>query len=165
MEDVGGRTACGALRRSPTARWKDVCAQHTARPARLAEGEGIRRQLRRRVRAQECGRSVRGTGCNGREPRELTRDLDPLRTDVDLIAMMVRLRAAFAPTDPKSHTTARTEKKARSLDSGLIDQIPPGLLRLRSGPKCAFCLQIVSGCTTMVNQSVSRIRGRGGNGF
>jgi hypothetical protein len=90
---------------------------------------------RRRVRAQECGRSVRGTGCNGREPRELTRDLDPLRTDVDLIAMMVRLRAAFAPTDPKSRTTARTEKMAHSLDSGLIDQIPPGLLRLRSGRK------------------------------
>jgi hypothetical protein len=60
-----------------------------------------------------------------------------LRTDVDLIAMMVRLRGRLhqLTSEPKSRMTARTEKKARSRDTGLIDQIPPGCLRLRSGRK------------------------------
>lgn len=35
----------------------------------------------------------------GQELREMTRDLDLLRADVDVIAMIVRLRGAFAPTD------------------------------------------------------------------
>jgi hypothetical protein len=35
----------------------------------------------------------------------------------------------------KSRMTARTEKKARSRDAGLIDQIPPGRSRLRAGRK------------------------------
>ena len=38
-------------------------------------------------------------GRKGQDLREMTRDLELLKTDVDLIAMMVRLRGAFAPTD------------------------------------------------------------------
>src|SRR5437660_10826985 len=38
-------------------------------------------------------------GRKGQEVREMTRDVDLVRTDVDLIAMIVRLRGAFAPTE------------------------------------------------------------------
>jgi hypothetical protein len=38
-------------------------------------------------------------GRKGQELREMTRDLDLLKTDVDLIAIIIRLRGAFAPAD------------------------------------------------------------------
>jgi hypothetical protein len=50
-------------------------------------------------------------GRKGQELRELTRDLDLLRTDVDLIAMIVRLRGAFAPTDVRSEETHDSENR------------------------------------------------------
>jgi hypothetical protein len=50
-------------------------------------------------------------GRKGQELRELTRDLDLLRTDVDLIAMMVRLRGAFAPTDVRIEEPRDSENR------------------------------------------------------
>jgi hypothetical protein len=41
-------------------------------------------------------------GRKGQEVREMTRDLDLLKTDVDVIAMIVRLRGAGAPAEIKS---------------------------------------------------------------
>jgi hypothetical protein len=40
-------------------------------------------------------------GRKGQEVREMTRDLDLLKTDVDVIAMIVRLRGAGAPAEIK----------------------------------------------------------------
>ena len=40
-------------------------------------------------------------GRKGQEVREMTRDLDLLKTDVDVIAMVVRLRGAGAPAEIK----------------------------------------------------------------
>jgi hypothetical protein len=37
----------------------------------------------------------------GQELREMTRDLDLLKVDVDVIAMVIRLRDASAPADPQ----------------------------------------------------------------
>ena len=47
----------------------------------------------------------------GQELREMTRDLDLLKADVDVIAMMVRLRGAFAPTDAKTEEASDGETK------------------------------------------------------
>jgi hypothetical protein len=47
----------------------------------------------------------------GQELREMTRDLDLLRADVDVIAMMIRLRGAFAPSDVRSEETSDSENK------------------------------------------------------
>jgi hypothetical protein len=46
-------------------------------------------------------------GRKGQELREMTRDLDLLKIDFDVIAMMVRLRGASAPADAKGdeHST------------------------------------------------------------
>jgi hypothetical protein len=48
-------------------------------------------------------------GRKGQELREMTRDLDLLKTDVDLIAMIVRLRGAFAPADAGAEEPSRGE--------------------------------------------------------
>lgn len=50
-------------------------------------------------------------GRKGQELREMTRDLDLLRTDVDLIAMMVRLRGAIAPADAGAGESPESESK------------------------------------------------------
>jgi hypothetical protein len=50
-------------------------------------------------------------GRKGQELRELTRDPDLLRTDVDLTAMMVRLRGAFAPTDVRTEEPHENESR------------------------------------------------------
>jgi len=50
-------------------------------------------------------------GRKGQEVRELTRDLDLLRADVDLLAMMVRLRGVFAPGDARSDEQVDGEEK------------------------------------------------------
>jgi hypothetical protein len=47
----------------------------------------------------------------GQELREMTRDLDLLRADVDVIAMMIRLRGAFAPTEVRTEETPDGENK------------------------------------------------------
>jgi hypothetical protein len=47
----------------------------------------------------------------GQELREMTRDLDLLKADVDVIAMMVRLRGAFALTDGKTEESSESENK------------------------------------------------------
>ena len=41
-------------------------------------------------------------GRKGQEVREMTRDLELLKADVDLIAMIVRQRGAFAPADART---------------------------------------------------------------
>jgi hypothetical protein len=48
-------------------------------------------------------------GRKGQELREMTRDLDLLRTEVDLIAMIVRLRGAFAPGDVRTEEPPDSE--------------------------------------------------------
>jgi hypothetical protein len=50
-------------------------------------------------------------GRKGQELREMTRDLDLLKTDVDLIAMMVRLRGALAPTDTRAEESPDGESR------------------------------------------------------
>ena len=50
-------------------------------------------------------------GRKGQEVREMTRDVDLVRTDVDLIAMIVRLRGAFAPTEVRAEESPDSESK------------------------------------------------------
>jgi hypothetical protein len=50
-------------------------------------------------------------GRKGQEVREMTRDLDLLRADVDLIEMMVRLRGAFASTDVRAEKPADADER------------------------------------------------------
>ena len=45
------------------------------------------------------------------ELREMTRDLDLFRADVAVIAMMLRLRGAAAPTDMRSEEAPDSENK------------------------------------------------------
>ena len=47
----------------------------------------------------------------GQELREMTRDLELLRADVAVIAMMLRLRGAFAPTDVRTEEPSDSETK------------------------------------------------------
>jgi hypothetical protein len=47
----------------------------------------------------------------GQEVREMTRDLDLLRADVDLIDMMVRLRGAFGSTDVRADRSADADER------------------------------------------------------
>jgi len=50
-------------------------------------------------------------GRKGQEVREMTRDVDLVRTDVELIAMIVRLRGAFAPTEIRAEESPVSESK------------------------------------------------------
>ncbi|HEY6254163.1 MAG TPA: hypothetical protein VIY51_00040 [Xanthobacteraceae bacterium] len=50
-------------------------------------------------------------GRKGQELRETTRDLDLLKTDVDLIAVMVRLRGANAATDVRAEDSPDDESR------------------------------------------------------
>jgi hypothetical protein len=50
----------------------------------------------------------------GQELREMTRDLDLLRADVDAIAMMVRMRGAFAPAEVRTEEASDGETKEES---------------------------------------------------
>ena len=47
----------------------------------------------------------------GQELREMTRDLELLRADVAVIAMMLRLRGAAVPTDMRSEESPDSETK------------------------------------------------------
>jgi hypothetical protein len=47
----------------------------------------------------------------GQELREMTRDLDLLRADVDVIAMIIRMRGAFAPADARTEESSDGETK------------------------------------------------------
>ena len=48
----------------------------------------------------------------GQELREITRGLDLLRADVDLVAMIVRLRGALAPGDARAEEHTDGEEKS-----------------------------------------------------
>jgi hypothetical protein len=50
-------------------------------------------------------------GRKGQELREMTRDLDLLKADVDLLVMMVRLRGVSAPGDARSEESHDGEEK------------------------------------------------------
>jgi len=50
----------------------------------------------------------------GQELREMTRDLDLLRVDVDAIAMLIRMRGTFAPADVRSDEPSDSENKDES---------------------------------------------------
>ena len=54
-------------------------------------------------------------GRKGQEVREMTRDLDLLRVDVDLITMMFRLRGGIAPTDVRAEESSDGENKEDSV--------------------------------------------------
>jgi len=47
----------------------------------------------------------------GQELREMTRDLELLRADVDVIAMVVKLRGAFAASDAKTEESPDGESR------------------------------------------------------
>jgi hypothetical protein len=47
----------------------------------------------------------------GQELREMTRDLDLLRADVAVIAMMLKLRGAFTPAETRSEESSDGETK------------------------------------------------------
>ena len=49
-------------------------------------------------------------GRKGQELREMTRDLDLLKIDFDVIAMMVRLRGASAPAEAKGEEPSEGEE-------------------------------------------------------
>lgn len=51
-------------------------------------------------------------GRKGQELREMTRDLDLLKIDFDVIAMMVRLRGAAAPAEARSEEPDGEEPEA-----------------------------------------------------
>jgi hypothetical protein len=50
----------------------------------------------------------------GQELREMTRDLGLLRADVAVIAMMLRLRGAYAPPDIRAEESSEGEAKEES---------------------------------------------------
>jgi hypothetical protein len=50
----------------------------------------------------------------GQEVREMTRDLDLLKVDVDIIAMIARLRGAHAAIDTKAEEPAESEGEDRN---------------------------------------------------
>jgi hypothetical protein len=54
-------------------------------------------------------------GRKGQDVREMTRDLELLRADVDVIAMIVRLRGAFAPADARPEETRDGEEKEETM--------------------------------------------------
>jgi hypothetical protein len=54
----------------------------------------------------------------GQELREMTRDLDLIKVEVDLIAMIARLRGAAAATDAKSEESADGEDGTERHDEG-----------------------------------------------
>jgi hypothetical protein len=54
-------------------------------------------------------------GRKGQEIREMTRDLDLLRADVDLIAMIVRLRGALAPAEARTEDAHDSEEKDETM--------------------------------------------------
>ena len=54
-------------------------------------------------------------GRKGQEVREMTRDLDLLRVDVDLITMIFRLRGGIAPTDVRAEESSDGENKEDSV--------------------------------------------------
>lgn len=47
----------------------------------------------------------------GQELREMTRDLELLRADIDVTAMIIRLRGAFVPADARTDDSADSEHK------------------------------------------------------
>ncbi len=47
----------------------------------------------------------------GQELREMTRDVDLLKIDVDVIAMVIRLRGASAPGDPADEDLSEADAK------------------------------------------------------
>jgi len=50
----------------------------------------------------------------GQEVREMTRDLDLLKVEVDIIAMIARLRGAHAASDAKTEEPAESEGEDRN---------------------------------------------------
>jgi hypothetical protein len=54
-------------------------------------------------------------GRKGQEVREMTRDLELLKADVDLIAMIVRQRGAFAPADARAEDARDEEDKGEAI--------------------------------------------------
>jgi len=47
----------------------------------------------------------------GQELRQMTRDLELLRADIDVTAMTIRLRGAFAPTDSRTEESSDGDSK------------------------------------------------------
>jgi hypothetical protein len=62
----------------------------------MDESQDVRQQFGRGDRTQDGHRRLGGTCHKGQELREMTRDLDLLKVDVDTIAMVIRLRGVSA---------------------------------------------------------------------
>jgi hypothetical protein len=54
-------------------------------------------------------------GRKGQQVREMTRDLELLKADVDLIAMIVRLRGAAVPADGKADDASDADEMERAV--------------------------------------------------
>jgi hypothetical protein len=54
-------------------------------------------------------------GRKGQEVREMTRDLELLKADVDLIVMIVRLRGASVPVDGEADDAGEGDDSERSV--------------------------------------------------
>lgn len=53
----------------------------------------------------------------GQELREMTRDLDLLKADIDLIAIVIRLRGASAPTGPHGEDASEGDAEHESQET------------------------------------------------
>ena len=84
----------------------------------MDEGEGLRQQLGQGDRARKRNEAdvSEEFARKGQEPRDMTRDLDLLKVDIDVIATVIRMRGA--PARParsrRMLPTARPSATARS---------------------------------------------------
>jgi len=84
----------------------------------MGQGQDVRRRHGRGHRAKHGDRGLGGACRKGQELREMTRDLDLLKVDVDLIATVIRLRGASAPTGMHGDETADGAQEGEGHASG-----------------------------------------------
>jgi hypothetical protein len=76
---------------------EEVRARHAAGAAGLDAGQAVPHQRRRGQRAQDGAVDVsEELARKGQQLREMTRDLDLVKVDVDIIAVVIRLRGVSA---------------------------------------------------------------------
>jgi hypothetical protein len=78
------------------------------------QGQDVRQRLRRRDRAQHGLDVSEEIARKGQELREMTRDLDLLKVDVDVIATVIRLRGASASTGARAEDDGDGQEAATS---------------------------------------------------
>jgi len=75
----------------------------------MAAGEGLCGGHRRRIGTQIGVDASEDLARKGQELREMTRDLDLIKIEVDVIAMIARLRGAAVATDAKAEEPSEGE--------------------------------------------------------